>query len=52
MRRVAVRLATPAEAIPAIAYGAGSGGLSTFNNRFKALFGVSPRAYRAKPPAI
>lgn len=46
MRRAAVRLATSAEPVAAVAYDAGFGDLSTFNNRFRALFRVSPRAYR------
>jgi AraC-like DNA-binding protein len=48
MRRAAVRLATSSEPVSAIAYGAGFGDLSAFNNRFRTLFGVSPRAYRKR----
>jgi AraC-like DNA-binding protein len=47
MRRAAVRLATTAEPVAAIAYEAGFGDLSTFNNRFRALFGTAPTKYRA-----
>ena len=46
MRQVAMRLATSHEPVSALAYDAGFGDLSTFNNRFRKVFGVSPRAYR------
>jgi AraC family transcriptional regulator len=46
MWRAAVRLTTSSEPISAIAYDAGFGDLSTFNNRFRVLFGVSPSVYR------
>jgi AraC family transcriptional regulator len=46
MRRAALRLATSVEPVSTVVYDAGFGDLSTFNNRFRALFGVSPRAYR------
>lgn len=47
MRRVAVRLATSLEPISAVAYDAGFGDLSTFNLRFREVFGMSPTAYRS-----
>jgi AraC family transcriptional regulator len=46
MRRVAARLTTSEAPISAIAFDAGFGDLSTFNRRFRAIFGVSPRVYR------
>ncbi|HJS86587.1 MAG TPA: AraC family transcriptional regulator [Acetobacteraceae bacterium] len=46
MRRAAARLATSSMPISAIAYEAGFGDLSTFNGRFRDVFGMSPTAYR------
>lgn len=46
MRRAAVKLATTREAVAAIAFDAGFGDLSTFNNRFRALFGRTPTQFR------
>lgn len=46
MRRAAVRLATTPAPVAAIAYEAGCGDLSTFNRRFRHLFGASPTAFR------
>ncbi|NOT39144.1 MAG: helix-turn-helix transcriptional regulator [Alphaproteobacteria bacterium] len=46
MRRAAVRLATSPDAVAAIAYDAGFGDLSTFNNRFRAVFGAAPTKFR------
>lgn len=46
MRRAAVRLATSAEPVSAIAFDAGFGDLSTFNGRFREVFGMSPTAFR------
>lgn len=46
MRRAAVRLATTREAVAAIAFDAGFGDLSTFNNRFRAMFGRTPTQFR------
>lgn len=46
MRRAAVRLATSQDAVAAVAYDAGFGDLSTFNNRFRALFGAAPTKFR------
>jgi len=46
MRRAAVRLATSTDPVAAIAYDAGFGDLSTFNNRFRALFGAAPTQFR------
>lgn len=47
MRRAAVKLATTREAVAAIAFDAGFGDLSTFNNRFRAVFGQTPTQFRA-----
>lgn len=46
MRRAAVRLCTTPEPIGTIAFDAGFGDLSTFNGRFRSLFGMSPGAFR------
>jgi AraC-like DNA-binding protein len=46
MRRAAVRLATSAAPVSAIAFDAGFGDLSTFNGRFRETFGMSPTAFR------
>ena len=46
LRRAAVKLATTDDAISTIAFDAGFGDLSTFNNRFKATFGQTPSAFR------
>jgi AraC-like DNA-binding protein len=46
MRRAAVRLRASSDTIAAIAFEAGFGDLSTFNHRFRDVFGVSPSAYR------
>ena len=46
MRRAALRLATTRETIASIAFDAGFGDLSTFNHRFRDLFGMSPSSYR------
>jgi AraC family transcriptional regulator len=46
MRRAAVRLATSAMPVSMIALDTGFGDLSTFNRRFKVVFGMSPLAYR------
>lgn len=47
MRRAAVRLATSDAPVAAIAFDAGFGDLSTFNNRFRDLFGATPTKFRA-----
>ncbi len=47
MRRAAVKLATTREAVAAIAFDAGFGDLSTFNSRFRAVFGQTPTQFRA-----
>jgi transcriptional regulator GlxA family with amidase domain len=47
MRRAAVRLAASRDAVSAIAFEAGFGDLSTFNGRFRAVFGASPTAWRS-----
>lgn len=46
MRRAALKLATTDDPVSAIAFDAGFGDLSTFNNRFKATFGRTPSAFR------
>ena len=48
MRRVATRLIETSDAVSAIALDAGFNDLSTFNRRFRRLFGVSPLEYRAR----
>lgn len=50
MRRAAVRLTASRDTVASIAFEVGFGDLSTFNNRFRADFGVSPSAYRARGP--
>lgn len=51
MRRAAVRLTTTAAPVSAIAYETGFGDLSTFNGRFREIFGVTPGGLRKKRPA-
>lgn len=46
LHRAAVRLRRTADSISAIAFGAGFGDLSTFNRRFRRVFGCSPRQFR------
>jgi AraC family transcriptional regulator len=46
-RRAAIRLIESSEAVSAIAFEAGFADLSTFNRRFRRLFGMSPLAYRS-----
>jgi AraC family transcriptional regulator len=48
IRRAALRLACTSETVASIAFGAGFGDLSTFNRRFRDLFGMSPLAYRRR----
>jgi AraC-like DNA-binding protein len=48
LRRAAWRLRTSAAPISAIAFESGFGDLSTFNARFRAAFGASPRRLRAR----
>jgi AraC-like DNA-binding protein len=48
MRRAAVRLATSAAPVSAIAFETGFGDLSTFNARFRQTFGMSPTAFRSR----
>jgi AraC family transcriptional regulator len=48
MRRAAVRLATSSEPVSAIAFETGFGDLSTFNGRFRDVFGMSPTVYRKR----
>ncbi len=47
MRRAALRLADSSETVASIAFESGFGDLSTFNNQFRRIFGVSPTAYRS-----
>lgn len=51
MRRAAVRLAGTSESVATIAFDAGFGDLSTFNHRFRDLFGMSPGTYRRQGAA-
>lgn len=46
MRRAAVKLCTTSMPIASIAFDAGFGDLSTFNGRFRDVFGASPSAFR------
>jgi AraC family transcriptional regulator len=46
MRRAAVRLVISSETVSMIAFEAGFGDLSSFNKRFRALFGITPLAHR------
>lgn len=48
LRRAALRLGTSDVPVATVAFDAGFGDLSTFNRHFRALFGKSPRAYRAR----
>ena len=48
IRRAALRLVRTSETVASIAFEAGFGDLSTFNKRFRDLFGVSPSAYRRR----
>lgn len=48
MRRAAARLAGTTESVASIAYDAGFGDLSTFNHRFRELFGMTPVVYRRR----
>ncbi|MGH7068368.1 MAG: helix-turn-helix domain-containing protein [Acetobacteraceae bacterium] len=50
MRRAARALAGTAEPVASIAFASGFGDLSTFNARFRALFGRSPTLFRAQSP--
>jgi AraC-like DNA-binding protein len=52
MRRTAVQLATSFEPVSRIAFEAGFGDLSTFNGRFREVFGMSPTAYRSRERTI
>jgi AraC-like DNA-binding protein len=47
LRRAALLVATGTQPVSVIAYGCGFGDLSTFNARFRAVFGTHPLAYRA-----
>lgn len=46
LQRAAVRLRSSAETVAAVAFEAGFSDLSTFNHRFRRLFGMTPRAWR------
>src|SRR5258708_6469747 len=52
MRRAAVRLATSSEPVSAIAFETGFGDLSTFNGRFRDVFGMTPMVYRRRERTI
>jgi AraC-like DNA-binding protein len=54
MRRAALALAKGDESVASVALGVGFGDLSTFNRRFRALFGTTPLGWRrvsSLPPA-
>jgi AraC family transcriptional regulator len=46
MRQAAVRLATSSAAVSTIAFETGFGDLSTFNGRFREMFGMTPTTFR------
>ena len=48
LRRAALRLLASPDAVSTIAFESGFGDLSTFNNTFRARFGMSPMAFRRK----
>ncbi len=48
LRRAALQLCQSSAPVAAIAYDCGFGDLSSFNARFKAQFGLSPRRFRAR----
>jgi AraC family transcriptional regulator len=48
MRRAAVQLATSSQPVSTIAFETGFGDLSTFNGRFRDVFGMSPTVYRSR----
>jgi AraC-like DNA-binding protein len=48
MRSAAVRLATTSEPVSTIAFETGFGDLSTFNRRFRDVFGTTPLTFRAR----
>jgi AraC-like DNA-binding protein len=48
MRQAAVRLSTTRAPVGSIAFDAGFGDLSTFNGRFRDVFGMPPSAYRSR----
>jgi AraC-like DNA-binding protein len=48
IRRAALELVRSKAAVSSIALDAGFGDLSTFNHRFRDVFGVSPRAFRER----
>jgi AraC family transcriptional regulator len=48
LRRAALMLVTTRAPIASIAFAAGFGDLSTFNGRFREVFGTTPGAYRAR----
>jgi AraC family transcriptional regulator len=48
LRRAAVRLRQSREPVASIAFDAGFGDLSTFNHRFRAVFGASPSVFRRR----
>jgi AraC-like DNA-binding protein len=48
LRRAALRLATSQQPVSTIAYESGFGDLSTFNARFRSVFGAHPLGYRAR----
>jgi len=51
MRRAALRIRTTLAPVSAIAYESGFGDLSTFNGRFRDMFGLTPGGLRKQRPA-
>jgi AraC-like DNA-binding protein len=51
IRRAAVRLTTSSAPVAMIAFETGFGDLSTFNGRFRDVFGASPTVYRSRERA-
>ena len=48
LRQAAMRLATSSAPVSTIAFETGFGDLSTFNGRFRNVFGTSPTIYRER----
>lgn len=48
LKRAALRLRQTTEPVTAIAFEAGFGDLSTFNHRFRRIYGCTPTAYRRR----
>jgi AraC family transcriptional regulator len=52
LRRAALRLLSSRETVSAIAFDQGFGDLSTFNQTFRAAFGMSPRMFRRNASSV